>query len=110
MVFAYNMVKKAYDEGYALGLAEARAATRTQRTVEYFKRMHKAYARGEEFNEPPPRVEPEYLEGFADGRAQAYDYAIEVVEYFNRMREAHARGEDFNEPPPVFGDEAEEQD
>ena len=112
MVFAYNMVKKAYDEGYALGLSEARAAIRRQITVEYFKRMQQAYASGKEFREPPPRVEPAYLEGFVDGRSEAYaDANKQLAAYYKRMQEAHARGEDFTEPPPIFGaSDIEEQD
>lgn len=65
MVIAYYMVKKAYDEGYALGLAEARKeayADADEKNAEYYKRMQEAHARGEDFNEPPPT--------FNDGEAQ----------------------------------------
>ena len=61
MVIAYNMVKKAYDEGYAEGRAEAFALA-TMKVSAYHKRMREAHERGEEFNEPPPRFGDEKQE------------------------------------------------
>ena len=106
MVIAYYMVKKAYDEGRAIGYAEGRAKARKKITAAYFKRMQEAKERGEEFNEPPPRFEPEYIEGFAEGRAEAFaDINRQNAAYYKRRQEAKERGEDFNEPPPRFGNQ-----
>ena len=103
MVIAYYMVKKAYDEGRTIGYAEGRAEARKKITADYHKRMQEAKERGEEFNEPPPRFEPEYIEGFTEGRAEAFaDINRQNAAYYKRMQEARERGEEFNEPPPTF--------
>ena len=68
MVIAYEMVKRGFDRGRAEGRAEGRVEGRVEgrtealseanrQNAEYYKRMQDAHARGEEFNEPPPRFE-----------------------------------------------------
>ena len=58
VVIAYEMVKRGFDRGRAEGVAEGSQkayADADRQNAAYYKRMQEAHARGEEFNEPPPR-------------------------------------------------------
>ena len=50
---------KGYAQGYAQGLAEVRAEAYEDANKQldaYFKRMDEAHERGEDFDEPPPKI------------------------------------------------------
>ena len=50
MVIAYEMVKRGFDRGRSQAFAEV-----NKELAAYHKRMKEAHARGEVFDEPPPR-------------------------------------------------------
>ena len=54
MVIAYEMVKRSFNRGRAQAYAEA-----GRKVDAWYKRMQEAKARGEEFDEPPPRFSDE---------------------------------------------------
>ncbi len=58
MVIAYEMVKRSFNRGRAQAFADAR-----RQNAAWYKRMQEAKARGEEFDEPPPRFEDEQEQG-----------------------------------------------
>jgi len=58
VVIAYEMAKRGFDRGHAQGVEEGSEkayADADRQNAAYYKRMQEAHARGEDFNEPPPR-------------------------------------------------------